>query len=89
MKYLSAGGYDRTLHMDRASMECYDPVTEEWMFMSEMEKARSGLVLATIDQNIFAFGGRYRHTDQYYDLVERYVVMVTVSLVECLYKYGL
>ena len=67
----TVGGYDRTLHMDRASMECYDPVSEEWMFMSEMEKARSGLVLATIDQNIYAFGGRYRHTDQYYDLVER------------------
>ena len=60
--------------MDRASMECYDPATEDWMFMSEMEKARSGLVLATIDQNIFAFGGRYRHTDQYYDLVERFVL---------------
>ena len=55
-------------------MECYDPNTEEWTFMSEMEKARSGLAMATIDQNIFAFGGRYRHTDQYYDLVERLVV---------------
>jgi len=68
---LLSGGYDRTLHMDRASMECYDPVADEWTFVSEMEKSRSGLVLATIDQNIYAFGGRYRHTDQYYDMVER------------------
>ena len=65
------GGYDRTLHMDRASMECYDPATEEWTFMSEMEKARSGLSMVAADQFLFAFGGRYRHTDQYYDLVER------------------
>ena len=57
--------------MDRASMECYDPATEEWTFMSEMEKARSGLSMVAADQFLFAFGGRYRHTDQYYDLVER------------------
>ncbi|WAR16523.1 KLH18-like protein [Mya arenaria] len=74
-KIYVAGGYDRTLHMDRASMECYDPVIDDWTFMSEMEKARSGLVMATIDQNVYAFGGRYRHTDQYYDMVERFNVL--------------
>ncbi|KAJ8321923.1 hypothetical protein KUTeg_000394 [Tegillarca granosa] len=42
-KIYIAGGYDKTLHMDRASVECYDPTTEEWTFVSEMEKARSGL----------------------------------------------
>jgi hypothetical protein len=66
-------------------MECYDPATGLWMFMSEMEKARSGLVLATIDQNIFAFGGRYRHTDQYYDLVERFVIIDEIDICAVLY----
>ena len=74
--YHITGGYDRTLHMDRASMECYDPVIEEWTFMSEMEKARSGLSMVAVDQFLYAFGGRYRHTDQYYDLVERYALFL-------------
>ena len=67
----SAGGYDKNLHLDRASVECYDPATDEWTFVSEMEKARSGLSLVSIDQYIYAFGGRYKHTDQYFDLAER------------------
>lgn len=65
------GGYDKILHMDRASVECFDPSMEEWTFVTEMEKARSGLVMASIDHYVFVFGGRYRHSDQYFDLVER------------------
>lgn len=65
------GGYDKILHTDRASMECFDPDTQEWTLTAEMEKARSGLVLVALDHYIYAFGGRFRPTDQYFDLVER------------------
>jgi len=65
------GGYDKILHLDRASVECFDPGTEEWTFVSEMEKARSGLSLVSVEHFVYAFGGRYKHTDQYFDLVER------------------
>ncbi|XP_036358022.1 kelch-like protein 5 [Octopus sinensis] len=58
--------------MDRASVECFDPETEEWTLVAEMEKPRSGLVLMAIDHYIYAFGGRCRHTDRYFDIVERY-----------------
>lgn len=74
-KIYIAGGYDKTLHMDRASVECYDPTTEEWTFVSEMEKARSGLSLVSVEHFIYAFGGRFKHTDQYFDLVERFNTM--------------
>ena len=67
------GGYDKILHTDRASMECFDPDTQEWTLTAEMEKARSGLVLVALDHYIYAFGGRFRPTDQYFDLVERWV----------------
>ncbi|XP_074656230.1 kelch-like protein 12 [Tubulanus polymorphus] len=67
-----AGGYDKTFHTDRASVECYDPEHQEWTFTAEMSKARSGLVLVAIEYFIFAIGGRFRHTDRYSDLVERY-----------------
>lgn len=73
MVNLSAGGYDKILHTDRASMECFDPDTQEWTFTAEMEKARSGLALVAMDHFIYAFGGRFRPTDQYFDLVERWV----------------
>lgn len=73
MVNLSAGGYDKILHTDRASMECFDPDTQEWTFTAEMEKARSGLALVALDHFIYAFGGRFRPTDQYFDLVERWV----------------
>ena len=39
--------------------------------MSEMEKARSGLALVAIEHFIYAFGGRYKDRDQYFDLSER------------------
>lgn len=65
------GGFDRALHMDRASVECYDSLSEEWTFVSEMEKARSGLALVAIEHFIYAFGGRYKDRDQYFDLSER------------------
>lgn len=67
----SPGGYDKMLHLDRASVECFDPATEEWTFVSEMEKARSGLALVNVEHYIYAFGGRYKHIDQYFDMVER------------------
>ena len=59
--------------MDRASVECFDPETDEWTLVAEMEKPRSGLVLMAVDHFIYAFGGRCRHTDRYFDIVERYV----------------
>lgn len=68
------GGYDKTLHMDRASVECYDPSTDDWTFVTEMEKARSGLSLIAIDHNIYMIGGRYKTADQYFDVAERYKV---------------
>ena len=71
MIFMSPGGYDKILHTDRASMECFDPDTQEWTLTAEMEKARSGLVMVALDHYIYAFGGRFRPTDQYFDLVER------------------
>lgn len=60
--------------MDRASVECYDPSTDDWTFVTEMEKARSGLSLIAIDHNIYMIGGRYKTADQYFDVAERYKV---------------
>ncbi|BFZ20955.1 hypothetical protein BsWGS_23995 [Bradybaena similaris] len=71
-KIYVAGGYDKGPHMDRASMEVFDPDAGEWTFAPEMEKACSGLSMVTLDHFIYAFGGRCRHMDQYFDLVERY-----------------
>ena len=68
---VSSGGYDKGPQMDRASMEVYDPDTGDWTFAPEMEKACSGLSMVTLDHFIYAFGGRYRHIDQYFDHVER------------------
>lgn len=67
-----AGGYDRGIHTDRASVECYDPKLDQWIFVTELEKARSGLGLVSLDGCIYAVGGRNRSTDSYFDLVERY-----------------
>lgn len=55
-------------------MECYDPSTDDWTFVTEMEKARSGLSLIAIDHNIYMIGGRYKTADQYFDVAERYKV---------------
>ena len=52
-------------------MECYDPETDQWSFVAEMEKARSGLNLVAMDNYLYAFGGRSRHNDEYFDLAER------------------
>lgn len=57
-------------------MECYDPGTEDWTFVTEMEKARSGLSLIAIDHNIYMIGGRYKTADQYFDVTERYCFYV-------------
>ena len=67
-----AGGYDRGVHSDRASVECYDPELDQWTFVTELEKARSGLALLSFDGFLYAFGGRNRSTDHYFDLAERY-----------------
>ena len=52
-------------------MECFDPETSEWSFVAEMEKARSGLALVAVDHYLYAFGGRGRHNDQYFNTAER------------------
>ncbi|XP_065651792.1 kelch-like protein 20 [Hydra vulgaris] len=67
-----AGGYDRTMHCDRASVECYCPIKNEWKFVAELEKARSGLNLVSIDSFIYAIGGRNRSSDTYFDICERF-----------------
>ena len=59
MMYI-AGGYDRTYHCDRASVECYCPDNNEWKFIAELEKARSGLSLVSLNNHIYAVGGRNR-----------------------------
>ena len=73
------GGYDKALHTDRASVEMYEPESgngsagePEWTFVGEMEKARSGLALVALNHYLYAFGGRSRHIEQYYDIAERY-----------------
>jgi kelch-like protein 2/3 len=71
-KIYVAGGYDRGVHSDRASVECYDPDTDTWSFITELEKARSGLVLISHNHQLYAFGGRNRSTDHYFDLAEKY-----------------
>ena len=68
----AAGGYDRGVHSDRASVERYDPERDEWCFIAELEKARSGLVLVSVSGYIYAIGGRNRCTDHYFALCERY-----------------
>lgn len=74
------GGYDKALHTDRASVEMYEPDSGgcggggdggEWTFVGEMEKARSGLALVALNHFLYAFGGRSRHIEQYYDIAER------------------
>ena len=67
-----AGGYDRTVHCDRASVECYCPDKDEWTFVAELEKARSGLTLVSLENYIYAIGGRHRGSDHYFDYCERY-----------------
>lgn len=67
-----AGGYDRGIHADRASVECYNPELDQWTFVTELEKARSGLGLVALNGCIYAVGGRNRSTDSYFDLVECY-----------------
>lgn len=75
MLYLSIlGGYDKNIHTDRASVECFDPDTQEWSFVAEMEKARSGLSLVALDHYIYAIGGRSRYSDFYFNTVERSVM---------------
>ena len=61
-------------------MECYDPSTDDWTFVTEMEKARSGLSLIAIDHNIYMIGGRYKTADQYFDVAERYGVKRIIIL---------
>lgn len=71
-KLYIAGGYDRGVHSDRASVECYDPDTDTWTFVTELEKARSGMSLVALNNFLYALGGRNRSTDHYFDLAERY-----------------
>lgn len=65
-----SGGYDKTISTDRASVECYDPETQKWSFVAEMETPRSGLVLVAIDHFLYAIGGKSRY-HQYFSSVER------------------
>ena len=69
--YLITGGSDKTLHTDRASIECFDPVTEKWSFVTEMDKGRSGLVLVSLDHFLYVLGGRAKYLDRYDNWVER------------------
>ena len=69
----SAGGYDKAFSTDRASVECFDPSTNEWQFVAEMEKARSGVALVALDHYLYMFGGRSRYNDQYLSIAERSV----------------
>ncbi len=65
------GGSDKSIHTDRASVECYDPNTDAWTFLTEMDKGRSGLLLVAIDRYLFVIGGRARYLDRYYNWTER------------------
>ena len=70
------------MHTDRASVECFDLELQEWSFVTEMEKARSGLLLVALDHYLYAIGGRSRYTDFYYSTIERYSSLISSELLK-------
>ena len=66
------GGQDRAVHY--SSMECYDPRENTWTMCPSMKHPRSGVATVVLDRYLYAIGGRDRHRQAYYDIVERFNV---------------
>ena len=67
-KLYVVGGQDRAIH--HSTMECYDPVENCWHLCANMRNPRSGVAAVVHDRYIYAIGGRDRHCQAYYDIVE-------------------
>ena len=69
-KLYVVGGQDRAIH--HSTMECYDPAENCWHLCANMRHPRSGVAAVVHDKYIYAIGGRDRHRQAYYDIVERF-----------------
>jgi N-acetylneuraminic acid mutarotase len=65
-----AGGHDRQTH--HSSMECYNPDTQQWKPCANMNYSCSGIALHSVGHGLFAFGGRNRFAQAYYNKIQRY-----------------
>ena len=70
-KLYVVGGQDRAIH--HSTMECYDPAERCWHLCANMKNPRSGVAAVVHGRYIYAIGGRDRHRQAYYDIVERYL----------------
>lgn len=69
-KIYIAGGHDRQTH--HSSMESYDPATNQWKPCANMNYSCSGIALSSVGHYLFAFGGRNRFAQAYYNKIQRY-----------------
>lgn len=69
-KIYVVGGQDRAIH--HSTMECFDSSDNQWRLCANMQHPRSGVAATVLKRFIFAIGGRDRHRQAYYDIVERY-----------------
>lgn len=54
-KLYSIGGFDGVARL--ATVECYNPVLDEWTTMSPMISKRSALAVAAVGENLYVIGG--------------------------------
>ena len=54
-KVLAVGGSDGSLRL--SSVECYDPNTGCWAFVSPMQTCRSGVAVGVLGGAMYAVGG--------------------------------
>ena len=54
-KLYCIGGFDGVSRL--STVECYDPVTDEWSAMSPMMTKRSALAVATVGEELYVIGG--------------------------------
>ena len=53
----AVGGYDGVARQCLNSVECYDPVLDEWTQVEPMTQRRSGAAVTVLDNLLYAIGG--------------------------------
>ncbi|KAF7703486.1 kelch-like protein 26 [Silurus meridionalis] len=73
-KLYVSGGYGVSVE-DKKSLHCYDPETDQWDFKSPMNEPRVLHAMISVNERVYALGGRMDHVDRCFDVlaVEYYV----------------
>lgn len=73
-KLYVSGGYGVSVE-DKKTLHCYDPASDQWDFKCPMNEPRVLHAMISVNNRIYALGGRMDHVDRCFDVlaVEYYV----------------